>query len=74
MRGQEQGHPFRRQTLSRSMTGMLDAKAKDQGHKRKCSPKKKRSSKFFFRPSPKKKKKGLQTKFSGFLQKKMSSI
>ena len=26
---------------------MLEAKAKDQGHKRKCSPKKKRSSKFF---------------------------
>ena len=26
----------------------LEAKAKDQGHKRKCFPKKKRSSKFFF--------------------------
>ena len=32
---------------------MLEAKAKDQGHKRKCSPKKK-SSKNFFRRSPKK--------------------
>ena len=45
--------PFRGQTLSRPRTGMLDAKAKDQGHRRKCSPKK-RSSKEFFRPSPKK--------------------
>ena len=35
---------------------MLEAKAKDQGHKRKCSPKKKRSSQKFFRRSPKKKK------------------
>ena len=35
---------------------MLEAKAKDQGHKRKCSPKKK-------------KKKGLHKNFSGDLQK-----
>ena len=35
-----QGQPFRGQTLSRLRTGMLEAKAKDQGHKRKCSPKK----------------------------------
>ena len=49
-RGQGQGHkkirgqgqPFRGQTLSRPRTGMLEAKAKDQGHKRKCSPKKKK--------------------------------
>ena len=35
---------------------MLEAKAKDQGHKRKCSPKKKkRSSQKFFKRSPKKK-------------------
>ena len=34
-----QGQPFRGQTLS---TGMLEAKVKDQGHKRKCSPKKKK--------------------------------
>ena len=49
--GQGQGQPFRGQTLSRPRTGMLEAKAKDQGHKRKCSPKKKkkRSSKKFFR-------------------------
>ena len=53
-----QGQPFRGQTLSRPRTGMLEAKAKDQGHKRKCSPKKKkRSSQKFFRRSPKKKKK-----------------
>ena len=40
--GQGQGQPFRGQTLSRPRIGMLEAK--DQGHKRKCSPKKKRSS------------------------------
>ena len=55
--GQGQGQPFRGQTLSRPRTGMLEAKAKDQGHKRKCSPKKK-------------KKKGLHKNFSGDLQKK----
>ena len=64
IRGQGQG-----QTLSRPRTGMLEAKAKDQGHKHKCSPKKKkkvftkifqaiskkkRSSKKFFRRSPQK--------------------
>ena len=48
-----QGQPFRGQTLSRPRTGMLEAK--DQGHKRKCFPKKKRSSQNFFRQSPKKK-------------------
>ena len=42
IRGQGQGQPFRGQTLSRPRTGMLEAKAKDQGHKRKCSPKKKK--------------------------------
>ena len=41
-RGQGQGQPFRGQTLSRSRTGMLEAKAKDQGRKRRCSPKKKK--------------------------------
>ena len=54
-----QGQPFRGQTLSRPRTGMLEAKAKDQGHKRKCSPKKKkkkkkRSSQKFFKRSPQK--------------------
>ena len=53
---------------------MLEAKAKDQGHKRKCSPKKNGLQNFFPAISKKKKeKKGLQRKFSGFLQKKMSS-
>ena len=37
IRGQGQGQPFRRQTLSRPRAGMLEAK--DQGHSRKCSPK-----------------------------------
>ena len=47
IRGQGQGQPFRGQTLSRSRTGMLEAKAKDQGYKRKSSPKKKVLEKFF---------------------------
>ena len=42
IRGQGQGQPFRGQTLSRPRTGMLEAKAKNQGHKRKCSPKNKK--------------------------------
>ena len=46
-RGQGQGQPFRGQNLSRPRTAMLEAKAKDQGHRRKCSPKKKRLQKFF---------------------------
>ena len=45
--GQGQGQPFRGQTLSRPRTGMLEAKAKDQGHSRKCSPKKKGLQKSF---------------------------
>ena len=59
IRGQGQGQPFQGQTLSRPRTGMLEAKAKDQGHNRKCSPK----SQNFFRRSPKKKKKGLHKNF-----------
>ena len=58
-----QGQPFRGQTLSRPRTGMLKAKAKDQGHKRKCFPKKKRSSQKFFRRSRKKFKKRSLQKF-----------
>ena len=53
IRGQGQGQPFRGQTLSRPRTGMLEAK--DQGHKRKCSPKKKKKKKVFkiiFQRSP----------------------
>ena len=51
IRGHGQGQPFRGQNLSRPRTGMLEAK--DQGHKRKCSPKKqkKRSSQKFFKRS-----------------------
>ena len=45
------------------------SRGQSQGHRRKCSPKKKRSSKKIFRRS-RKTKKGLQTKFSGKLQKK----
>ena len=54
IRGQGQGQPFRGQTLSRPRTGMLEAKAKDQGHKRKCSPKKKVFTKNFQAISTKK--------------------
>ena len=54
--GQGQGQPFRGQTLSRPRTGMLEAKAKDQGHKAQVlsKKKKKRSSQKFFRRSPRK--------------------
>ena len=41
-----QGQPFRGQNLSRPRTGMLEAK--DQGHRRKCSPKKKEGLQKFF--------------------------
>ena len=60
IRGQGQGQSFRGQTLSRPRTEMLEAKAKDQGHKRKCSPKKK--------------KKGLHKIFLGDLQKKKKKV
>ena len=46
-----QGQPFRGQTLSRPRTGMLEAK--DQGHRRKCSPKKKVFKNFFKRSQKK---------------------
>ena len=38
--GQSQGQPFQGQTFLRPRTGMLEAKAKDQRHSRKCSQKK----------------------------------
>ena len=64
IRGQSQGQgqPFRGQTLSRPRTGMLEAKAKDQGPRTQSASalqkkKNKRSSQNFFRRSPKKKKK-----------------
>ena len=47
-----QGEPLRGQTLSRPRTGMLEAK--DQGHKRKCYPKKKIFTKIFQAISKKK--------------------
>ena len=42
-----QGQPFRGQTLSRPRTGMLEAKAKDQGHKAQVLSKKKKKKKVF---------------------------
>ena len=74
IRGRGQGQPFRGQTLSRPRTGMLEAKAKDQGHKRKCSPKKKKVFKKFFQAiSKKRKKKGLHKNISSDLHKKTFS-
>ena len=70
IRGQGQGQPFRGQTLSRPRTGMLEAKAKDQGHKRKCSPKKKKKvfTKIFQAISKKKKKKKKKKVFTKIFQ------
>ena len=71
IRGQGQGQPFRGQTLSRPRTGMLEAKAKDQGHKAQVlskKKKKKRSSQKFFRRSPKKKKKKKKKVFTKIFQ------
>ena len=47
IRGQGQGQPFQGQKLSRPRTGMLEAKAKNQGQRRKCSQKKKVFKIFF---------------------------
>ena len=57
---QGQGH----KKISKPRTDPLEAKAKDQGHRRKCSRKKKKKGlqKFFFRRSQKK---GPQNFFSG---------
>ena len=69
--GQGQGQPFRGQTLSRPRTGMLEAKAKDQGHKAQVlskKKKKKRSSQKFFTRSPKKKKKKKKKVFTKIFQ------
>ena len=46
IRGQGQGQPFRGQKLSRPRTGMLEAKAKDQGHKAQVLSKKKKKKVF----------------------------
>ena len=64
--GQGQGQPFRGQTLSRPRTGMLEAKAKDQGHKAQVLSKKKKKKKVFtkiFQAISKKKKKRSSQKF-----------
>ena len=61
-RGQGQGH----KKNPRPRTGMLEAKAKDQGHKCKCFPKKKGLKNFFHRSQ--KKKNSLEKHFSADLQ------
>ena len=61
IRGQGQAKPFRGQTLSRPRTGMLEAK--EQGHKRKCSPKKKKVFTKIFQAISKKEKKRSSQKF-----------
>ena len=61
-RGQGQGHkknPRPRPRTAFPRTDTLEAKAKDQGHKRECSPKKK---------------KGLHKKFLGDLKKKKKKV
>ena len=63
-RGQGRGH--KKNPRPRTRIGMLEAKAKDQGHKWKCFPKKKGLKKFFFGRSPKKK--SLEKHFSADLQ------
>ena len=79
IRGQGQGQPFRGQTLSRPRTGMLEAKAKDQGHKaqvlskKKKKKKKKKVFKKIFQAISKKKKKGLHKNFSSDLHEKTLS-
>ena len=69
--GQGQGQPFRGQTLSRPRTGMLEAKAKDQGHRRKCS--KKKVFKNIFQAISKKKKKVFTKIFQAISTKKTFS-
>ena len=68
IRGQSQGQPFRRQTLSRPRTEMLETKAKDISAS--ALQKKKRSSQKFFRRSPKKKKKVFTKIFQAISTKK----
>ena len=65
IRGQGQGQPFRGQTLSRPRSGMLEAKAKDQGHKAQVLSKKKKKvfTKIFQAISKKKKEKRSSQKF-----------
>ena len=52
-RGQGQGHKKNLRPRPRTAFPRTDTlEAKDQGHKRKCSPKQKRSSQKFFKRSP----------------------
>ena len=76
--GQGQGQPFRGQTLSRPRTGMLEAKAKDQGHKAQVLSRKKKKvfTKIFqaiSKKKKKKKKKSLHKNFSSDLHEKTLS-
>ena len=77
--GQGQGQPFPGQTLSRPRTGMLEAKAKDQGHKAQVLSKKKKKKVFtkifqaISKKKKKKKKKGLHKNFSSDLHQKTLS-
>ena len=78
IRGQGQGQPFRGQTLSRPRTGMLEAKAKDQGHKAQMLSKIKRSSQNFSgdlqkKKKKKKKKKGLHKNLHKSLSQKQKT-
>ena len=69
--GQGQGQPFRGQTLSRPRTGMLEAKAKDQGHKAQVLSKEKKKKKVFtkiFQAISKKKKKKKKKVFTKIFQ------
>ena len=68
--GQGQGQPFRGQTLSRPRTGMLEAKAKDQGHKAQVLSKKKKKKVFtkIFQAISKKKKKKKKKVFTKIFQ------
>ena len=68
--GQGQGQPFRGQTLSKPRTGMLEAKAKDQGHKAQVLSKKKKKKVFtkIFQAISKKKKKKKKKVFTKIFQ------
>ena len=66
--GQGQGQPFRGQTLSRPRTGMLEAKAKDQGHKAQVLSKKKKVFTKIFQAISKKKKKKKKKVFTKIFQ------
>ena len=70
IRGLGQEQLFREQTLSRPRAGMLEAKAKDQEHRRKVFYEKKKVFNIFFRRS-KKQLQSLQPHFSADRQKKL---